>query len=208
VRTLALVGTRRNSAAAAEVDASPTGIVLEWLPGFEPLGLPPSFESISRDTYAQGVAFAPAHALRTLTSVCAGLQALHAPGVRLCHGDVYAHNILVGEGGTAKLGDFGAAFPYGGAVGLGLEPAGFERLEVRAFAILVDELAERMAIGAPGISVLGSHAVMSARAAQLQLRKLSARVTRAMPADRPTFAHVCSQLGSIAASFSRGGART
>jgi serine/threonine protein kinase len=66
------------------------------------------------------------------------LTQLHAKGI--CHGDFYGHNILLQDGDESfrvKLSDFGAAFfydkaaPYAELV---------QRIEIRAFGVLVEEL--------------------------------------------------------------------
>jgi serine/threonine protein kinase len=64
---------------------------------------------------------------------------LHEQGIM--HGDLYAHNILYGGQGRALLGDFGAASFYAlddRDIGLALQ-----RLEVRAYGCLLEELLER-----------------------------------------------------------------
>jgi hypothetical protein len=57
------------------------------------------------------------------------------------HGDLYAHNILYGGQGRALLGDFGAASFYAADdrnLGVALQ-----RVEVRAYGCLLEELLER-----------------------------------------------------------------
>ena len=64
---------------------------------------------------------------------------LHAQG--LMHGDFYAHNILHNGAGQALLGDFGAA----SFLVLKNQPQtlALQRLEVRAFGCLLEELLAR-----------------------------------------------------------------
>jgi len=57
------------------------------------------------------------------------------------HGDFYAHNILHCGKGLALLGDFGAASFYSNDDVFISE--GLERLEVRAFGCLLEELIDR-----------------------------------------------------------------
>jgi serine/threonine protein kinase len=57
------------------------------------------------------------------------------------HGDLYAHNILVDRAGHSLLGDFGAASFYD-PTDTALAQA-LERLEVRAFGCLLEELLDR-----------------------------------------------------------------
>ncbi|MBB4603105.1 hypothetical protein GGU46_003761 [Hymenobacter latericoloratus] len=116
------------------------GLVLALIdPAFRILAGPPSFASCTRDVYAPGAHFAPEAALRIAQGVAGAVAHLHARGI--LHGDVYAHNILTSPAGQALLSDFGAAgfFTAGQpAVALALQ-----RLEVRAFGCLLEELLER-----------------------------------------------------------------
>lgn len=60
------------------------------------------------------------------------------------HGDLYAHNILCSPDGTPLLTDFGAASFVKSQVGSGLHSSVradlLEKLEVRAFGCLVDDM--------------------------------------------------------------------
>ena len=127
------------------------GLVLELLSlsEWKELGLPPNFDTCARDTYPPDAAFATDHALRTLRGVAAAAAHLHAHG--LTHGDLYAHNVMArASDGEAKLGDFGAAYTYRGGAFTGAHAAALERIEVRAFGCLVEEIAARLAPGAGG----------------------------------------------------------
>jgi serine/threonine protein kinase len=50
-------------------------------------------------------------ALRVLLDTADALRYLHEE-LHVCHGDVYAHNVLVNEVGHAVLCDYGASFVY------------------------------------------------------------------------------------------------
>jgi tRNA A-37 threonylcarbamoyl transferase component Bud32 len=67
---------------------------------------------------------------------------LHSRG--LTHGDLYAHNTLIGDDGHAVLGDFGAAAFYDQSDSLVAQA--LEQIEVRAFGCLFEELLERLTI--------------------------------------------------------------
>ncbi len=56
--------------------------------------------------WKEGDSFSEERALKICTGVASALAHLHGMGV--CHGDVYAHNILVDEDHHAVLCDFGA----------------------------------------------------------------------------------------------------
>ncbi|MBF3363949.1 phosphotransferase, partial [Pseudomonas aeruginosa] len=114
-------------------------LVLELLDdAYRNLAGPPSLESCTRDVYPPGLRFELATALRLAASLAALMAHLHGRGIS--HGDFYAHNILWREDGACLLGDFGAAsFLPDDAVLAGA----LRRLEVRAFACLLEELLER-----------------------------------------------------------------
>ncbi len=106
---------------------------------FTNLAGPPSLESCTRDVYPADRRFAFAAALRLAHGIASAAEHLHARGIM--HGDLYAHNILHGADGAALLGDFGAASffaPDDRPVAEALQ-----RIEVRAFACLLEELLVR-----------------------------------------------------------------
>jgi len=74
---------------------------------------------------------------RCFGDVACALGYLHSEHITM--GDVFAHNILVTEEGCATLCDFGAAFFYDAAAGID-----FERQEVRALGVLLQEVIERI----------------------------------------------------------------
>ncbi|AOK08104.1 leucine-rich repeat-containing serine/threonine-protein kinase [Burkholderia sp. AU28942] len=116
------------------------GLVMELVdPALTNLAGPPSFASCTRDVYADGARFAPAHALRIAHGIASVAAHLHARGIM--HGDLYAHNILHDSAGGALLGDFGAASVYD--VHDRVRAARLQRLEVRAFGYLLGELLAR-----------------------------------------------------------------
>ena len=118
------------------------GLVMELIPPhFRVLGGTPSRASCTRDVYPEGTAFSLTFAWRVLAGIADLVAHLHNVGI--CHGDLYAHNILVDDDGHALLGDFGAA---GFVAGLGESRAlGMCRLEARAFGCLCDDLLSRVA---------------------------------------------------------------
>jgi hypothetical protein len=116
------------------------GLVLELVPRtFVNLAAPPSFESCTRDVYAESCVFTFSTALGYASYIACAAAHLHQCGI--VHGDLYAHNTLV-DGASALLSDFGAAcFSHS------LDPlnrASLERIEVRAMGILVEELIARV----------------------------------------------------------------
>ncbi len=116
------------------------GLLLELIePSFRPLAGPPSLNSCTRDCYAEDECFSLPHALRIAHGIAAAAAHLHAQGIN--HGDLYGHNILRNDVGSCLLGDFGAA----SFTDLSNPSAAqaLQRLEVRAFACLLEELLER-----------------------------------------------------------------
>ncbi|MCU1737478.1 MULTISPECIES: leucine-rich repeat-containing protein kinase family protein [Pseudomonas] len=117
------------------------GLVMELIdPQFANLAALPSLDSCSRDVYQDETRFSPGQALRMARGIASVGAHLHRLG--LCHGDLYAHNILYNEAGDCLLGDFGAASFH--APTDSLETRALQRIEVRAFGILLGELLERI----------------------------------------------------------------
>ncbi len=101
---------------------------------------PPSLESCSRDTYAEERVFSYNAVLLILQAIASAAAHLHQR--KVMHGDLYGHNILVDPQYHCLLGDFGAASLYenqSADVQMLLH-----RVEVRAFACLLEELLDRI----------------------------------------------------------------
>lgn len=116
------------------------GLVMSLIaPNFRNLAGPPSLASCTRDIYAAETRFTLDTALRIAHGIASAAQHLHARGIM--HGDLYAHNILHNEEGDCLLGDFGAAsfIPHQDQP----RALALQRIEVRAFGCLLEELLER-----------------------------------------------------------------
>ncbi len=108
-------------------------LVLALLPErFRALGLPPSLDTCSRDTFSSGTQLAIPFVLQVLQDISAAMSHLHEQGIT--HGDLYAHNILSDRAGHSILGDFGAASFIGPN-----EDYRF-KVEVKSFGYLMDDL--------------------------------------------------------------------
>lgn len=155
------------------------GLVMALVePAFRSLAGPPSLASCTRDVYAPGTRLGGAQALGIARGIASAARQLHARGIN--HGDLYAHNILYHPDGRVLLGDFGAAsFVPPGASRLA---AALERVELRAFGCLLEELAERCPPD-PG-AALGA---------------LARRCQAPEPARRPSFVEVEEALARLAA---------
>ena len=107
------------------------GLLLDLIPeSYQNLGFPPNFETCTRDT------FPPKYSI-TSETIYKIAKHIHSASVHLhernlMHGDLYAHNILIDENNHCYLGDFGASSFY--------ENKNCEKIEVRAFACLIDDL--------------------------------------------------------------------
>ena len=109
---------------------------------FQKLAGPPSLESCTRDIYAAETSFSISGATRIALGIASAAAHLHARGI--LHGDLYAHNILHCADGDALLGDFGAASFFNQDDQTRAEA--LQRIEVRAFGCLLEELIERSTV--------------------------------------------------------------
>jgi hypothetical protein len=115
------------------------GIVMHLIDkSFQTLANPPSLLSCSRDLYDKEIIFTPSQSFQLLSGILDASIFLHSKFVM--HGDLYAHNILYDIYGTSFLGDFGAATYYNSSK---LNATKMERLDVRAFGCLMEEVVER-----------------------------------------------------------------
>lgn len=114
-------------------DEDKLGVVLEYIPNnFINLGNPPNFDTCTRDTYKNNDSFSIQAIKKVAKSIASVAAHLHQSS--LMHGDLYAHNILVNEKYQTYLGDFGAASFYN------KKDDKFEKIEVRAFGCLLDDM--------------------------------------------------------------------
>ena len=116
------------------------GLVLALIPpSYTNLGNPPNFDTCTRDTYEENTTFILSHILRIVKEIASASAHLHSR--KIMHGDLYSHNILINDHGHSLLGDFGAATLYENIDDIECES--FERLEVRAFGCLLEDMLER-----------------------------------------------------------------
>lgn len=142
-------------------------------PDLRNLAGPPSFASCTRDVYPDDQRFSAEALLGIARGIASAAAHLHARGIM--HGDLYAHNILNCGKGKAVLGDFGGASIS--APGSKLASA-LERLEVRAFGYLLEELLERCEEELP------------------QVRALANDCLHPAPETRPAFAEALARLAA------------
>ncbi|MGY3856522.1 protein kinase [Aeromonas intestinalis] len=168
------------------VDDHPSGIPALGMtlvsPHMQNLAGPPSLDSCTRDIYPEGLALSLSAALAMVRNVASAAAHLHRLGVM--HGDLYGHNLLHDGEGAVLLGDFGAAscYPLADAV----LAAALERLEVRAFGCLLEELL----------------ALCPAKAAGCEsLHRLANECQRPEVVLRPSFAEIGSRLDDALCSL-------
>ncbi|HWH86137.1 MAG TPA: leucine-rich repeat-containing protein kinase family protein [Pseudomonas sp.] len=157
------------------------GLVMQLIdPSFRNLAGLPSLASCSRDVYAEDCRFSANVALRIAKGIASAAGHLHRQGIT--HGDLYGHNILLNDQGDCLLGDFGAASFH--ATSDDAQTRALQRLEVRAFGVLLGELLARVD---SGLSV----------ERRLILEELERRCCQAHVLARPGFGEVIEVLENL-----------
>lgn len=158
-------------------------------PSFINLAQPPSLASCTRDCYPPQQVFSLQATLDIALHIAAVAQHLHAQG--LMHGDLYAHNILWNQDRDCLLADFGAAtfLPTHNS----LVSHALQRIEVRAFACLLQELLQRCA--KPNAATNAVTKVLAA------LQILQARCAQPEVKARPLFAEISTCLITLHAEM-------
>lgn len=116
---------------------STLGLVMALIPkSFYNLGLPPSLQTCTRDTFEKNTVFDLKTIANVIHQMAKTLTHLHDKGVS--HGDVYAHNTMINDQADMLFGDFGAAtnlmsLPES-------QRSAMERIEVRAFGNLLEDM--------------------------------------------------------------------
>ncbi len=159
-----------------------SGLVMSLVePSFVNLAEPPSLASCTRDIYSIERRFTLAEALKIGLNIASVAKHLHSKAVM--HGDLYAHNILLNAQKDSLLGDFGAAsFLPPNDVHLA---ESIQRIEVRAFACLLEELLDRCDV---------PHEVQRTFDA---LRALQSHCAHSESSVRPLFGEIRSVLMSL-----------
>ncbi|KAL4857990.1 Plant intracellular Ras-group-related LRR protein 5 [Chlorella vulgaris] len=172
--------------------AEPLGLVLEFAEG-QPIAEKPNLQSLLRCRWAPDLTFQLAWLLKVALGVAAALEHMHYRGI--CHGDVYAHNVMASEEGHATLCDYGASFAYhkGGAVP-------YEAQEVRAFGLMLADMVQRLDIDFKGMDQVLK--------AQQDLLSLVQQCVSGPPIRRPTFGAVRRRLRDIQKQAARAGLAT
>lgn len=154
------------------------GLLMQLIPPhYKNLANPPSFDTCTRDTFPENTFFTAQQILTIAKAMASVGQHLHTLGV--LHGDLYAHNTLIDEQGNTLFGDFGAASTYHVHSS---KAAALQRLEVRAFACLLDDLLQQL--------LPAEHSL----AEVLALRQLVEKCMNETVLQRPSFTEICTLL--------------
>ncbi|WP_395598404.1 leucine-rich repeat-containing protein kinase family protein [Pseudomonas sp. A1437] len=157
------------------------GLVMQLIdPSFANLAGLPSLASCSRDVYADDRRFSAQVALRIAMGIASAAEHLHQQGIT--HGDLYGHNILLNDQGDCLLGDFGAASFH--STTDSMETRALQRIEVRAFGVLLGELLARIDSGLSNERREG-------------LEELARRCSQADVLGRPGFSEVLEVLQQL-----------
>lgn len=115
----------------------PKGLVMDLIAG-RAMAEKPNFDSLLRCRWSKDTFFQLDFVLKVASRIAAALGYMHSLGI--CHGDVYAHNIVSDEDGNAVLCDYGASFFYP----LDTDVP-YEAQEVRAFGLFLNDIVNRLA---------------------------------------------------------------
>lgn len=161
-------------------DAGKLGLVMELIPSyFANLGLPPSLDTCTRDTFVKGQELSLEQVLLVLMQMAAAMAHLHKNGVS--HGDVYAHNTMINSQADMLFGDFGASSNLNQLPRLQQEA--MESVEVRALGCLIEDLLDnRLTHHTEQFEIVAS------------LRQLVGDCLQTCSAQRPSFSDSLSQL--------------
>lgn len=113
------------------------GLAMELIdPSYANLGLPPSLETCTRDTFKDDCHYSTATIYAIAKQLVSTVAHLHQH--TLSHGDIYAHNIMINENDEIVFGDFGAATNL--VTLSNYQQQQMQRIEVRAIGCLIDDL--------------------------------------------------------------------
>ena len=155
-----------------------SGLVMQLIDSsYRNLAALPSLASCTRDIYTDDTRFSAGVAMRIAHGIASVARHLHRQGIT--HGDLYGHNILWNEHGDCLLGDFGAASFH--ATCDSPESRALQRIEVRAFGVLLGELLERIDSGLSDI-------------ARMELEVLQERCCHPEVLKRPGFSEIVREL--------------
>jgi len=144
------------------------GLVMELIDtNYTNLGLPPSLETCTRDTFNDGCNY-PIEAVYKIAKQMANtLTHLHDNYVS--HGDIYAHNTMINEQYDVLFGDFGAATNL--AMLSEYQQQQIQLIEVRAFGCLIEDLLSTVSTADKQSELFGKMSDIAQLAKQHELSK-------------------------------------
>jgi len=145
---------------------------------FVNLGQPPNFETCTRDVFLENCT----HNSTQILNMAQNLSRImvHLRTRNICHGDLYAHNILVNEEGDILLSDFGAASHY-----IALDPPqakALEAIEVRAFGCFLEDILGLISLEDREVDFISN------------LEKVSQKCLQSSLNQRPSFVQIQKQI--------------
>ena len=158
---------------------SQTGLAMRLIPSsFVNLGQPPNFETCTRDVFLENCT----HNSTQILNMAQNLSRImvHLRTRNICHGDLYAHNILVNEEGDILLSDFGAASHY-----IALDPPqakALEAIEVRAFGCFLEDILGLISLEDREVDFISN------------LEKVSQKCLQSSLNQRPSFVQIQKQI--------------
>ena len=112
-------------------------LIMNLIPAhFKNLGLPPTFDTCTRDVFGKDFTLSFAQIHKITTQMIDVFSHLH--NNKVCHGDLYAHNTLFDEDANIIFGDFGAASMY--HMLSNAQQKHVEQIEQRALTHFIDDL--------------------------------------------------------------------
>ena len=112
-------------------------LVMELIPDdYFNLGLPPTLETCTRDVFKADFTLSVKQIEKIVDQMLDVFNHLHDN--RVCHGDLYAHNVLINEQGEMIFGDFGAASVYDYLSET--QQRGVRKVEASALGHFIDDL--------------------------------------------------------------------
>ena len=148
---------------------------------FQSLGRPPSFETITRDTFHPELTLTASAVLKLAQQLASVVTQLHQR--QIMHGDLYAHNVLSNPQRQLYLGDFGAATALDGLPLWQQQQA--KALEIRAFGYFLADVLVLLPAGQRASELVSA------------LQQLCQQCLLPEPALRPVAASVYAQLQQL-----------
>lgn len=159
-----------------------SGVAMELIDSsFASLASPPSLDSCTRDLYDLNSTYSLEQILSIAYGVASAARHIHSLGIM--HGDLYGHNILHCENHKVLIGDFGAASFYPKSDDI--LASGLERIEVRAFGCLIEELIDLASIDKDNCEAIDL-------LTNLKTNCLSTEIDK-----RPTFNEICALFDQL-----------